>query len=191
MKYRWLIALIILGAAGGGLWLSLPDAPASVREGDSPAAISLPDLQGNMQSLPKGDVILLNFWATWCPPCRKEMPSMVELYRKLSPQGLKVIAISVDKNRDDLLSFVEEYSLPFQILHDADSVAARKFGVFRFPESFLIDRKGTVVHHLVGAVDWMSEPMLQVLTQMLEKPDSGGDREVRGVRSEDSGSDPI
>ena len=190
MKQRWLIVMSILVALGAGFWFVLPDAPGTMHEGDVSAVLSLPDLQGQLQGLPKGEVVLLNFWATWCPPCRKEIPSMVELHKKLSAQGLKIVAISVDKNREDLESFVKEQQMPFQVLHDADSIAARQYGVFRFPETFLIDRQGIVRHRLVGAVEWMSEPMIQVLTEMLAEPELSRDREVRGVSDEQSGSGP-
>jgi len=190
MKQRWLIVISILVVLGAGLWFALPEAPGTMREGDQITNLSLPDLQGAMQTLPKGEIILLNFWATWCPPCRKEIPSMVELHKKLSSQGLKIIAVSVDKNRDDLETFVKEHQMPFMVLHDSDSVAARQYGVFRFPETFLIDRQGRVRHRLVGEVEWMTEPMIQVLTQMLEEPEQNRNREVRGVSDEQSGSGP-
>ncbi len=188
MKQRWLVIISILMALGAGFWFALPKAPGIMHEGDKSASLSLPDLHGVMHSLPKGEVVLLNFWATWCPPCRQEIPSMVELHKKLSPQGLRIVAVSVDKNYDDLEKFVKEYQMPFQVLHDADSIAARQYGVFRFPETFLIDRQGRIRHQLIGAVEWMSEPMVEVLTQMLEEPDSSRDREVRGVSDEQSGS---
>jgi peroxiredoxin len=188
MKQRWLIVIGIFAALGAVFWFALPEAPGTIREGDQITSLNLPDLQGEMQTLPEGEVVLLNFWATWCPPCRKEIPSMVELHEKFSPQGLRIVAVSVDRSRDDLESFVKEYQMPFQVLHDADSVAARQYGVFRFPETFLIDRRGRVYRHLVGAVEWMSEPMLDILTQLLKEPAIGANREVRGVSDEDSGS---
>jgi DsbE subfamily thiol:disulfide oxidoreductase len=190
MKQRWLIVISILIALGAGFWFALPEAPGTMREGDQITNLNLPDLQGEMQTLPKGEIILLNFWATWCPPCRKEIPSMVKLHKKLSSQGLRIVAVSVDKNRDDLENFVKEHQMPFMVLHDVDSIAARQYGVFRFPETFLIDREGRVRHRLVGEVEWMSEPMIQILTQMLEEPAKRRDREVRGVSDEQSGSGP-
>jgi DsbE subfamily thiol:disulfide oxidoreductase len=190
MKQRWLIVISILVALGMGFWFALPEAPGTMQEGDQITSLNLPDLQDVMQTLPKGEIILLNFWATWCPPCRKEIPSMVKLHKKLSSQGLKIVAVSVDKNRDDLENFVKEHQMPFMVLHDADSIAARQYGVFRFPETFLIDREGRVRHRLVGEVEWMSEPMIQILTQMLEEPAKRRDREVRGVSDEQSGSGP-
>lgn len=173
MKYRWLMVLGIFTAIGSGIWLSLPEAPASVRQGTQVIDFSLPDVQGVMHSLPKGEVMLLNFWATWCPPCRREIPSMAELHDKYASRGLKIVAVSVDHRSEDLASFMQEYMMPFQVLHDADSAISRRYGVFRYPESFLIDRDGTVLHHLIGAEDWMSPPITQTIEDMLEKPPQG------------------
>jgi len=167
---NWLLVLGVFSLIGTGIWLALPEAPASVNPGDQRTDFSLPDVQGVMHALPRGEVLLLNFWATWCPPCRREIPSMAALHDKYAPHGLKIIAVSVDQNREDLISFMQEYRMPFQVLHDADSAVTRSYGVFRFPESFLIDRDGKVLKHLVGAVDWMSEPMTRTIDEMLAKP---------------------
>jgi len=88
---------------------------------------------------------------------------------------LKIIAISVDKRRDDLSSFVEEYRMPFQVLHDAEGAIARHYGVFRYPETFLIGRDGKVLYHLVGAVDWMSASVTQTVEAMLSAPVAGAE----------------
>lgn len=99
---------------------------------------------------------------------------MAALYRKYEKLGLKVVAVSVDRNRDDLTGFVREYQMPFLVLHDADSEISHQYGVFRYPESFLIDRDGTVRSHLIGAVDWMSPPVLKLVEGMLNEPRTGG-----------------
>ena len=168
----WFMILVIFIAIGSVVWFALPDAPASVRPGDMISEFTLPDIKGAMHSLPKGEVVLLNFWATWCPPCRKEIPSMAVLHDKYAAQGLKVIAVSVDKESRNLQAFMREYSLPFQVLHDADSTVAHGYGVFRYPESFLIDRNGKVVYHLIGAKDWMSESITQTIEGMLKQSKS-------------------
>jgi len=173
MKYRWLVMLGIFAGIGSVVWLSLPEAPASVRQGDRVIDFSLPDVQGTMQTLPKGEVILLNFWATWCPPCLKEIPSMAKLHDKYASRGLKIIAVSVDHRREALTTFMQEHRMPFQVLHDADSVASRSYGVFRYPESFLINRDGTVLHHFVGEKDWMSRPITQIIEGMLKESPRG------------------
>jgi len=168
MLSRWLLVLALLGAIGAVIWFTLPDAAVSVAKGNPAIAFSLPDLQGELKALPKGDVVLLNFWATWCPPCRKEIPSMAKLHDKYAADGLKIIAVSVDKRRDDLLRFVDEYRMPFEVLHDADGAVARSYGVFRYPESFLIGRDGKILYHLVGGVEWMSAQVTKTIETMLK-----------------------
>jgi len=177
--FRWLLLLGIFAAIGGAIWFALPEAPASVRQGDYLTEFSLPDVKGVMQSAPEGEVLLLNFWATWCPPCRQEIPSMARLHDKYAAQGLKIVAVSVDQHRDKLIDFMKEYRMPFMVLQDADSAVSHQYGVFRYPESFLIDRDGKVIKHLVGAVDWMSEPITRTIDDMLAEPASKV-REVQG-----------
>ncbi len=173
MNYRFPLAILVLLGLGTGLYVSLPEAPARVKEGSPSVDFSLPDLKGAMHGLPRGEVTLLNFWATWCPPCRKEMPSMVELHNKLATRGLRIVAVSVDKKKSDLAGFVREFQLPFQVLHDADSSVSRRYGVFRYPETFLIDRQGKIRQHLVGGVDWMSRSVLETVEGMLNEPANG------------------
>ncbi len=179
---RWFVLLGIFAAIGSAIWLALPEAPASVRQGDYLTEFTLPDVKGVMQTVPEGDVLLLNFWATWCPPCRKEIPSMALLHDKYAAQGLKIIAVSVDQRSEDLVDFMNEYRMPFQVLHDADAAVSRRYGVFRYPESFLIDRDGKVLKHLIGAVDWMSEPILRTIDGMLARPANN----KRGVQGGDN-----
>ncbi len=180
MKYRWFAVSLLLFAIGAAVWHFLPEKRPPVQEGSAVIDFSLPDLHGVVQHYPKGEVVLLNFWATWCPPCRREMPSMVSLYRKLAPEGLRVVAISVDRQQQQLVDFVKEYQIPFQILHDADSAVSSSYGVFRYPESFLIDRNGMVRYHLVGAVDWMGDDVMHTIRAMLRPAAS----EARGVRKD-------
>ncbi|HXH72913.1 MAG TPA: TlpA disulfide reductase family protein [Mariprofundaceae bacterium] len=174
MLKRWMVALSIVVGLAAAFWFALPAAPAMVRQGDAARSFSLPDINGTMASLPIGEVILLNFWATWCPPCREEIPSLSALHRKFASRGLKVVAVSVDKNHDDLTGFVHENQMPFEVLNDVDSHVSHQYGVYRYPESFLIDRNGTVRYHLIGAVDWMSAPVLQTVEGMLNEPRNGG-----------------
>jgi len=173
MLKRWLI----MGAVFGGIvvagWMLLPAPSGKVVEGNLAPDFSLPDLAGVQQHLPKGKVVLLNFWATWCPPCRKEMPSMIELYKRLKDQGLVIVAASVDKDRSQLVSFVREYNIPFQVVHDVDASVARRYGVFRYPETFLIDRSGKVRFHLIGGVEWTDKTVLKAIHTLLAEKTAG------------------
>lgn len=170
MTLRWLIVLTVLAGLGAIIWYALPEAPVTVDAGSKRIEFTLPDLNGLPQSLPKGEVVLLNFWATWCPPCRREIPSMAELHHRFAGSGLKIVAVSVDQRLSDLTSFVKEYQIPFQVLHDGDGATSHSYGVFRYPESFLIDRHGIVRQHLIGAVDWLSPPVTSTIQSMLAEP---------------------
>ncbi len=167
MLKRWLAVGSMVAIIAGIAWYALPAAPVQIKEGSVAPDFSLKDLNGADHSLPKGGVVLLNFWATWCPPCRKEMPSMVSLYQKLKSHGLKIVAVSVDKNMNDLTGFVREYSIPFEVLNDATGDISHRYGVFRYPESFLIDQTGKVRYHWVGATNWMSPKVYQFIQAML------------------------
>jgi len=178
MLKRWLVVGGMVAIIGGVAWYALPATPAriksaQVREGSVAPGFSLKDLKGVARSLPNGKVVLLNFWATWCPPCRREMPSMVTLHRKLKDHGLKVVAVSVDQNINDLTAFVREYSIPFEVLHDVNTRVSHRYGVFRYPESFLIDRSGKVRYHLIGAVNWTNPKVYQVIQTMLIEKTQG------------------
>jgi len=170
MLTRWLFAAGIILLIGFGAWLGLPEVRKDLIDDGKSLPFSLPDLEGKLQSLPQGEVVLLNFWATWCPPCRKEMPSMSALYRKYEGKGLQVVAVSVDRDAGDLAAFAREYDLPFTVLHDADSAISHSYGVYRYPESFLIDRQGYVRYHLVGAVEWMSDSIIKGIEGLLNEP---------------------
>jgi len=164
---RWLVVGGMVAVIAAVAWYALPAAPVQVKEGSIAPDFSLKDMAGVDQHMPKGKVVLLNFWATWCPPCRREMPSMVTLHQKLKDHGLKIVAISVDQNIDDLTGFVREYSIPFEVLHDDTTDVSHRYGVFRYPETFIIDRSGKVRHHLIGAVDWTDPQVYQVIQTML------------------------
>jgi len=167
MLKRWLLMAAIMVVAGAAIWFGLPGAKPQVRVADSAPPFTLPDLTGRQQTFPEDGVVLLNFWATWCPPCRKEMPSMASLYQMLKAKGLNVVAVSVDRDAAALAGFVREYSLPFQILHDQDSEISRLYGVFRYPETFLIDKKGKIRRHWIGAIEWTSPAIITEVETML------------------------
>ncbi|MCW8858789.1 MAG: TlpA family protein disulfide reductase [Deltaproteobacteria bacterium] len=131
---------------------------------------TLSDMQGNQVSLSqfKGKVVILNFWATWCPPCREEMPSMEKLYRDYQAKGLVMLAVNVEENGKRAVSdFLKRTPHSFPILLDSDNLAQNTYGVFRFPESFIIDRNGVVVEKIIGARDWLSGTTFKLINFLL------------------------
>ena len=130
------------------------------------------DLQGNWQALPdyRGKVVLLNFWATWCGPCRVEMPSMERVYQDLKDEGFAILAISSDPQGSIVTRpFVASQGLTFPILHDSDYRVSGSYGVRTLPMSFLIDRNGTLTQRVFGARDWNSAEARELLHGLLRE----------------------
>ena len=131
---------------------------------------TLTDMQGQQVSLSqyRGKVVILNFWATWCPPCREEMPSMEALHQKYKNKGLVMLAVNVDENGASAVKkFLQKTPYSFPILIDTKNVAQQSYGVFRFPESFIIDRNGVVVEKIIGGRDWMSDGAFKLIEFLL------------------------
>jgi cytochrome c biogenesis protein CcmG/thiol:disulfide interchange protein DsbE len=122
----------------------------------------------------KGDVVLLNVWATWCGPCRVEMPSMEALHREFGKQGLRVVAVSIDQiaGPPQIRDFARELGLTFDILHDSAQTIVRAYQVNGYPQSFVIGRDGTIRRKWIGAEDWNS-PSNRSLVRALLGPAGG------------------
>ena len=117
----------------------------------------------------KGKVVLLNVWATWCEPCRVEMPSIEKLHREFGPEGLAVVAVSVDDpgTEDHVREFAKELGLTFEILHDPTQSTRASYQVTGFPETFIIGREGTIRKKMIGAADWSSEGNRRLVRELL------------------------
>jgi peroxiredoxin len=145
---------------------------AGVRPGEPAPDFQLRDLQGRLITLSdlRGKVVLLNFWATWCGPCRVEMPAMEELYRVFSRKDFEILAVSTDAQGESITRpFQQENHLTFPILHDADYRVGLVYGARSLPMSFMVDRQGVVRHKIFGARDWGASEAQQ-LVHMLMKP---------------------
>jgi len=115
----------------------------------------------------RGKVVLLNIWATWCPPCKVEMPSMESLHRKLAGTDFRLVAVSVDEEDSTVVNaFVKEMGLTFEILHNRDASIRRIYQTTGVPESFVIDRDGVIVKKIIGAADWEA-PVNEALIRRL------------------------
>jgi peroxiredoxin len=103
----------------------------------------------------RGRVVLLNLWATWCPPCEQEMPSMERLYHEMGPQGLEVVAISIDQLAAEAVHrWAVERGLSFTVLHDRSGRIQQVYQTTGMPESFVVDREGVIVKKVIGATEW-------------------------------------
>jgi peroxiredoxin len=176
----WRVAAVLLLI---GVYLLLqylssrPHAPAMVlppvqeRE-PFPVDLVLPDLQGNTIRLSylRGQVVLLNVWATWCYPCRIEMPSMQDLYQGYRARGFEILAIAIDIQGTSVVApFVEQYRLTFPILLDPENSVGPRLQVQGIPTSYLLDKRGRIAGFEIGPRDWNSKAMQQVLEQLLSE----------------------
>jgi len=114
----------------------------------------------------RGKIVVLNFWATWCPPCVEEMPSLVQLEQRFSNKGVMVIGISVDVDGDAYHKFLKDYKVDFLTVRDPDQKASHLYGTFKYPETYIIDSKGIVRRKFIGAVDWSSPEIVDFLTKL-------------------------
>lgn len=122
----------------------------------------------------KGQVVLLNLWATWCGPCRLEMPSLEKLHEELGPKGLKIVAVSVDSPgmEDAIRDFQKELGLTFEILYAPDGKIRDDYQATGFPETFIIGRDGIIRKRVIAATDWSAAPQKALLRELLAEPGS-------------------
>jgi peroxiredoxin len=135
---------------------SLPAHASLAAAGPAPP-FELPRPDGSRSALADhaGRVVLLHFWATWCPPCRRELPALAALRAALEPEGLAVLAVSVDAGSGEAVArFAAERAPGLPVLLDPREEAARRYGVGAYPTSVVVDRSGRIVHRAVGAFAW-------------------------------------
>jgi peroxiredoxin len=141
---------------------------------------TLRDLNGETVSLEdyRGKLIFLNFWATWCMPCRSEMPSMERLYIEFKDRGFTMLAVDLREGTGKVKAFREKFKLSFPILLDSDGRVGRMYGVRSIPTTYLIDQEGNVIGGALGARDWVSKEALELIEHlMLHSSDSSYGRE--------------
>jgi cytochrome c biogenesis protein CcmG/thiol:disulfide interchange protein DsbE len=130
----------------------------------------------------KGQVVLLNVWATWCPPCQAELPSLERLYQAYGDKGLKLVAVSIDDyvSEDSIRAFGKNFGITFEILHDSTHAIERMYQTTGYPESFVIGREGTIRKKWIGPDDWNSQGNRALVAQLLglQPPAATGDTAV-------------
>lgn len=132
-------------------------------------AVELPSGRPASIKTYRGKVVLLNIWATWCPPCKIEMPSMERLHRKLASTDFQLVAVSVDEQDSTVVNkFVDEMGLTFPILHNQDGSIRQIYQTTGVPESFVIDRDGVIVKKVIGAADWDAPVNENLIRRLLD-----------------------
>jgi cytochrome c-type biogenesis protein len=127
-----------------------------MEKGVAPIDFTLPLLDGTKQTLSdlKGKVVFLNFWATWCGPCRMEMPSMETIYRQLKDQGFEILAVDIGEKGKEVSGFIREHKLSFPAALDEKGIISSYYGIQAVPTTYILDKQGLIVSRVVGAIDW-------------------------------------
>jgi thiol-disulfide isomerase/thioredoxin len=136
----------------------------------NPPNFLLPLLGGGNAELSsyKGKVVFLNFWATWCPPCRDEMPSMEVLYQRFKDRGLEILAVNVGEESAAVQSFIRGNRFTYPVPLDRNSRISSLYGIRAIPASFIIDREGMIVASLVGSILWDDPKVIAAFDALLE-----------------------
>jgi len=131
--------------------------PLHAVPGTPPAPhFSLKDINGKSYDLTdyRGQVVIVNFWTTWCPPCRFELPSMERAYQQFKQQGIEILAINVGEDADTIFTFTVDYPVTFPLLMDLDSQVINNYPVIGLPTTYIIDTDGRLVYRAVGTREW-------------------------------------
>jgi peroxiredoxin len=114
-----------------------------------------------------GKLLVLNFWATWCPPCIEETPSLDAFARTYGPQGVVVLGVSTDRNEKLYHQFIQRYNIGFQTFRDPESNIAASYGTFQLPETYIIDQHGKVIEKVISNQNWMDPDFLARIKKQL------------------------
>jgi len=110
-----------------------------------------------------GKTVVINFWATWCPPCRYEIPSMERLQEKIKNKDIIILAINIGEDAETIFEFIKDYNINFPILMDIDSSITKKYPVIGLPTSYIIDSEGRIVYRAIGSREWDSGSIIEKL----------------------------
>ena len=162
---------LLIGAVLSGLALL---GPAEARDlqaykGGATPPLVLKDLNGKTQDLKqyRGKVVLINFWATWCPPCRAEMPSLQRLKAKMAGKPFVILAVDMGEAEPQVKAYIREIKTDFSVLLDKDGRALKAWKVFAFPTSYVVDAQGKIRYGLYGASEWDAADKVEKITQLM------------------------
>jgi peroxiredoxin len=177
MSKQWMLVGAVLGglAIGGAALAVVGRGVGRVEFGARVPDFKAIDLAtGDSVSLHdryRGSVTLINVWATWCAPCRVEMPSMEQVYQSLAPYGFKIAAVSIDEgDPEDVRAFGRQLGLSFDLLQDRSTRVTELYQTTGVPESFLLDRDGILVKRIIGPHDWNSPVNRALIQRLLDEP---------------------
>jgi peroxiredoxin len=160
--------LAVLGLAAVVLWASL-STPGRRRYAPAPSFV-LRDLAGKVVRMDdlRGKIVVLNLWATWCPPCIQEMPTLEKLSQRMAGRDFVLLAVSEDENSSVVGPWIAKRGFTFPVLLDERGQVGADLGITGYPETFVIDRQGRIVHHHVGYRDWSEPGIVHALEVLMD-----------------------
>lgn len=179
VRQQWTAVALFVALAGSGLFAAtrfLGDELFPVTVGSRAPTfhartLDTPPREKSLDDY-RGQVVLLNIWATWCGPCRIEMPSIEALHRDFGPRGLHIVAVSIDDPGQEqrIRDFAREFGLTFEILHDGSGAISKQYQTTGVPETFVIGRDGVIRKKIIAATNWNSDANRALLAQLLAEP---------------------
>jgi len=152
------LALALTGCYSGTRPAHIGTAAPDFTVQDSDRKVSLQEFRGK--------VVVLNFWATWCPPCVDEMPSLVQLQQRMKNKGVEVLAVSVDADQSAYQEFLKSYKVDLLTVRDPNQKSNNLYGTFKFPETYIIDRNGVLRRKFIGPIDWGQPDIVDYLAKL-------------------------
>ena len=167
MKKIFFLVLIVFGA----LFIAACGEKPVATVGKPAPGFDTVDLQGEVRSLAdlKGKVVFVNFWATWCAPCRQEMPSMQRLYERMPKDKFAMIALFNNDRKTVVKNFVSQLGLTFPIWSDEFNSAGVKYGLTGLPETFIVDKQGVIREKFIGPYEWDTPEIINMLTRYMNE----------------------
>ena len=179
MSKQWiLVGVVVLGLVAGATMLAryapeLERVEVGARAPDFTAVDLATGDSVSLRQRYRGSVTLVNIWATWCIPCRVEMPAMERMYQSLASRGFKIAAVSIDEgNPEEVRAFGRELGISFDMLQDRSTAVQQTYQTTGVPESFLLNRDGVIVKRVIGAHDWGSEVNRKLIERLLDEKES-------------------
>jgi len=141
-----------------------------VRGQPQAADFILNDIDDNVHRLSdyRGKVVIVNFWATWCPPCRFELPSMEKLWQAIQKKDVVMLAINIGEDADRIFTFTTDYPVTFPLLMDRDSSVIKQYPVLGIPTTFVIDPKGRIIYRAVGTREWDDKAIIEQILSLIK-----------------------
>jgi peroxiredoxin len=178
-KIAFLVVLVVLIALFiAGLFITerpsgttgTPTAAREIAGGERAPEFNLKTLGGGSVDLAdfRGKVVMVHFWATWCPPCVEEIPTLDKLFHNLTGKDFALLAVSEDDDGAAVASFLQKNKLSLPVLMDAGSEVARQYGTYKLPETYIVDRQGVVQYKAIGPRDWTDPANIQILQKLIE-----------------------